>query len=479
MPSASYRRREPEKTALYQVVQSNLSTFIAQAEEEGRGVPDFVQRRLARFLGCGILSRGFVRVVCDGCKEQHLIAFSCKVRGLCPSCSGRRMAESAAHLVDNVFPRVPVRQWVLSLPMRLRYILAYDAELCGKVLGLFIREVYRWYRWTAKVEDVVDSVLDARCGSVTFIQRADSGLKLNLHFHALVMDGVYVQEDDLLSPPTFYAMPEPTNEAIAHVAVDVRRKVLKFLEEQGYDLGDADAFDDFNDREPLLAACSAASLTGTVTSGARAGRRVERLRDNTSASLTPVVTSTRCANAEGFSLHANTRIKAADRKGLEKLFRYCARGPIANDRLRWLPDGRLAYDLKRVWSDGSRAVIFDALDFIAKLLPLLPPPKVNQIRFHGQLAPCASLRDQIVPQAPAAGKKNTKNYCWAELMKRTFDYDVLVCPKCCGPMRLIATITDRETIRAILGAVGLPADSPKRAPAQIATRDLDEGWSAA
>ena len=55
------------------------------------------------------------------------------------------MAESAAHLVDHVFPRVPVRQWVLSLPIRLRFILAYDAELCSKVLNVFIREVYRWY----------------------------------------------------------------------------------------------------------------------------------------------------------------------------------------------------------------------------------------------------------------------------------------------------------------------------------------------
>lgn len=46
---------------------------------------------------------------------------SCKGRGVCPSCNALRMAEVAAHLVDEVFPVLPVRQWVLAVPKRLRY----------------------------------------------------------------------------------------------------------------------------------------------------------------------------------------------------------------------------------------------------------------------------------------------------------------------------------------------------------------------
>jgi hypothetical protein len=72
-------------------------------------------------LECGILAQGFARVRCGGCGHDFLIAFSCKGRSVCPSCNTRRMAETAAHLVDQVFPQVPVRQWVLSLPKRLRY----------------------------------------------------------------------------------------------------------------------------------------------------------------------------------------------------------------------------------------------------------------------------------------------------------------------------------------------------------------------
>lgn len=83
-------------------------------------------------LDCGILSRGFVRGACESCRHEHLVALSCEGRGFCPACGGRQMTAAAAHLVDNVFPtRAPVRQWVLSLPIRLRYLLAYDKALCA------------------------------------------------------------------------------------------------------------------------------------------------------------------------------------------------------------------------------------------------------------------------------------------------------------------------------------------------------------
>ena len=103
-------------------------------------MPRFVERELRAFLRCGILAHGFVRVHCDGCGLDRVVAFSCKGRGFCPSCGGRRMADTAAHLVDRVLPEVPVRQWVLSLPFALRYRLAYDAPLtCATCSRLFVR----------------------------------------------------------------------------------------------------------------------------------------------------------------------------------------------------------------------------------------------------------------------------------------------------------------------------------------------------
>ena len=91
-------------------------------------------RAAVRVLECGILAHGFLRLRCGACGHDKLLAFSCKRRGFCPSCGARRMAQTAAHLVDHVIPRVPVRQWVLSLPIPLRVLLAAQPELVTPVL---------------------------------------------------------------------------------------------------------------------------------------------------------------------------------------------------------------------------------------------------------------------------------------------------------------------------------------------------------
>ncbi|TDJ72856.1 MAG: hypothetical protein E2O39_05975, partial [Planctomycetota bacterium] len=151
----AYRRRQPEQGALYRVLAEHLETFLdrASADETRPRLPRFVERELRGYLRCGLLCHGFARVSCRSCGRDILIAFSCKGRGFCPSCGvspgpaqrerndpvgrsagdPRRMAETAAKLVDRVLPEVPVRQWVLSMPWRLRYLLASDPALCSAV----------------------------------------------------------------------------------------------------------------------------------------------------------------------------------------------------------------------------------------------------------------------------------------------------------------------------------------------------------
>ena len=98
------------------------------------------------------MARGFARFRCDGCAREILVAFSCKGR-ICPSCSGRRMGELAAHLVDGVLGGLPVRQWVLTLPFRLRYRLAYDHRLCRAVLEGSRGTLGRFGRFSTLVRD--------------------------------------------------------------------------------------------------------------------------------------------------------------------------------------------------------------------------------------------------------------------------------------------------------------------------------------
>ena len=107
----TYQRHQPEHTVLYKIVQENLETFLRLVHEEcGRALPDFVEKEFREYLKCGILAHGFLRAKCESCSDEHLIAFSCKKRGFCPSCGGRRMSESAIHLVDEVLPNKPIRQ---------------------------------------------------------------------------------------------------------------------------------------------------------------------------------------------------------------------------------------------------------------------------------------------------------------------------------------------------------------------------------
>ncbi|MFT5359101.1 MAG: hypothetical protein ACI9KE_006344, partial [Polyangiales bacterium] len=90
--------------------------FRERAEAQG-GLPKFVEEEFDAYLRCGILEHGLVQLACRGCGHEMVVGFSCKRRGFCPSCLGRRMSDIAAHLVDSAVPAVPIRQWVCSLPL--------------------------------------------------------------------------------------------------------------------------------------------------------------------------------------------------------------------------------------------------------------------------------------------------------------------------------------------------------------------------
>ncbi|PRQ07941.1 hypothetical protein ENSA7_23800 [Enhygromyxa salina] len=147
----SYQRRRPDETLLYQLIEEHWPTFLEPADKSG-GLPDFIVEEFEAYLRCGMLEHGLAHFACRQCGESLAVAFSCKKRGFCPSCTGRRMADVAAHLVDEVFPEVPVRQWVCSLPWRLRYAMGYDRKLCADVLDAFIVSLRRSLRRRAKAQ---------------------------------------------------------------------------------------------------------------------------------------------------------------------------------------------------------------------------------------------------------------------------------------------------------------------------------------
>src|ERR671914_2286809 len=118
----------------------------------------------------------FLCLRCADCAHQKLVAFSCKKRGFCPACGDRRMAETAAHLVDYVIPRVSVRQWVLSFPIPLRLLFAAHPELLTPVLQIIHRVIATFLIKQAGLKRT-----EADTGAVTLIQRFGSAANLNIH----------------------------------------------------------------------------------------------------------------------------------------------------------------------------------------------------------------------------------------------------------------------------------------------------------
>jgi hypothetical protein len=451
-PSTTYDPRRPAQGPLYQIVHDHFETFRAQAStlRDGEGLPRFVEQEFRDYLTCGCLACGFARLRCDTCGHSRLVPFSCKGRGFCPSCGGRRMAERAAHLVDRVFPDVPVRQWVLSLPHRLRYLPAWDHELCRAVVGVYIRAVLGWLRQRARR----DGVADGRGGAVAIVQRFGGALNLNVHVHALVLDGVFAGDGD---PFHFHAVHRLTRADVAGVAAIVADRVERLLQRRG--------------------------LGATPEEGGGSGTWADEAPESIEP-LTPGPCHARCG---GFDLHAGIVTRAGQRERLERLCRYVLRPPIAQDRLRLDPDGQVWLELRHRWSDGTTHLKFDPVDLLGRLAALTPRPRINLVLYYGVLAPRAACRAVVVgstasqgPHRALAGTAGSREverheglplpraraYRWADLMRRTFGFDVLACPRCGGRLCLLALIEQASVVERILRHLGLPTELPQPWPAR-------------
>lgn len=115
------------------------------------------------------------------------------------------MAEGAALLVDEVLPEQRMRQWVLSFPFQLRFLFASGQAIMGQVLGIVYRVIAKRLIKKAGLTHKT-----ARTGAVTLIQRFGSALKLHIHLHILVLDGVYVDDPD--GSARFRWVKAPTNQ---------------------------------------------------------------------------------------------------------------------------------------------------------------------------------------------------------------------------------------------------------------------------
>jgi hypothetical protein len=185
------------------------------------------------------------------------------------------MTERAAHLVDEVLPWVPVRQWVLTVPYRLRYQMAWNHGLSRAVLRVYTRALGDVYRRGARARGIDGG----QTGMVTALQRAGGALNMNVHFHTLVLDGVFTEVAGRTM--TFHPAPAPSDAEVAAALTTIRHRVQRLLVRHGLEPADdaTGPADRLAEESPVLAGIVGASVQGRVALGSRAGARVRRLGD--------------------------------------------------------------------------------------------------------------------------------------------------------------------------------------------------------
>jgi hypothetical protein len=441
------RSRRPAKTLLHQITRENLETYLAAwepGEDFAAHVPLHMEVAFREYLKCGLLCHGFARAYCAGCGHDFLVAFSCKGRDICPSCSTRRMVETAAHMVDDVLPRVQFRQWVLSVPKRVRWHLNNKPEVVSGLLGVFLRAVETTVRQCSP-----GAPEGSRFGAVVFVHRFGSYLNSHIHYHVLVTDGVFSASQD--GQAEFHPALDLAADDFLAVQIKMRKRGLCWLHRHGH-------LDDL--------------AVHTMDSADHAG---------------------------GWSVNASVTIPDWDRHGLERLVRYCARPPLSQERLGRLNDETLVYSLRKPTIDGRTELILTPLELLDRLSKLITPPRVHKHRYCGVLAPNAKLRKAVIETAGPSGAtlqllievrekmdldhqdssldqpqgrvRQAAARCWAMLLARIYECLPLACPKCGQPMRLIAFIMEPPVVEKILIHIGEPTEPPAvlpaRAPPQV------------
>ena len=439
-----YRPRRPHETILFQTILEHLETWLAtlrEADPDDDPIPGYVEEAFRRYITCGDPAHGFGRARCGRCGLDFMVAFSCRGRGLCPACSARYMVETAAHLVDDVLPRVPHRQWVVTFPKRVRYFLR-EPRHASAVLRIVHRAMETTIRQASP-----GAPGDARVGAVSFLQRFGSSLNPHLHLHDVATDGVFTwageaPEDGQAREVEFYEATDLTADDVEALTETIRERVLRYLV-----------------RQDLLEDWDADQMLQWQAHG-------------------------------GFSVHADTRVEDWDRMGLERLVRYCARPTFSLQRLHRLDHETLIYKLPRPDHRGRTEIVLTPHELLQRLADLLPPPRMHRHRYYGCLAPNAAMRSAVTgtagPDEELAGRLDDaadkmgitgeegprrSNARWAMLLARIYESLPLQCTRCGSPMELIAFITDPDVVTRILDHLGEPnrpkEPAPARSPPQI------------
>jgi hypothetical protein len=400
------------------------------------------------------------------------------------------MEDLTARLCSQVLPAVPLRQWTVSFPFVLRRLMGADPKLLSSVHRSFVRLVFATMRANAPITR-------GRCGAVSFLQRFDGSLGIDPHVHLVCLDGVYAERAD--GSLEFHDTGTPSNEDVETVAVHLHSAIRRILLRRGLITPEGELVPRDSQVHSSLEQLYAAAARDFVASGTLDDDGHPEIRRRWSRGAQHL--GPRLVEVDGVNVHADLRIEAADRPGRERLVGYALRPPFAHDQLAQVPDGRIAFALRKPRRNGDTHRFFTPMAFLRRLAWLIVPPRQHLVRYAGVLAARARWRSRVVPVSPpddevtpltargacppsdnlgggpssapsestaADTPRRNSRLSWPALLRRVYSVDVLACPApgCGGRMRVLSEITSPPVIRRILEHLGLPAEVPAFAPAR-------------
>ncbi len=434
-PLALYRPRDPQASDLWRLMDEHFATFQQVYDDRYQAKYGFwrpvVEHSVTAFLKCGDLHEGFARVRCPDCGHEMFVAYSCKQRCTCPSCHQKRALLTAIHVAEEVCFPVAHRQVVFTIPKRLRLHARFDRTLLGKLCSCASNCIKAEVQRLLGRDDVAPGMIGA-------IQTFGELLHWHPHMHALVTCGAFTREGEFLEVPEL-------------------------------------------DEERLLAAWQEAVFALYLAEGKIEPEVVENMRSWPHS---------------GFSVDQSVLLAAGDRAGIERLVQYMTRCPFSLSRLvEVTSSGQVVYkaekDACRPFPDPEddrlgRGVkrnfqILSPLDFLAEFTQHIPAKGSHLIRYYGWYsnkargmrakAEEAARAAELPPgssgaEAPEVATRSRSSQTWAMLIKRVYEVDPLACPRCSGPMKVIAFIEppQQEVIEKILRHCGLWDLSPPRGP---------------
>ena len=422
-----YNPRNPEKSSFYKLVERYFDEFekvYSQQYEKQYGFwRKIIRSSVDKFLKCGDLKEGFARVKCKKCGEEMFVAFSCRQRCSCPSCHQKRTLVLAYHLNEDVLADVSHRQFVFTIPKRLRIYFRYDRKLLGKLSKAAWETVRDVFCEEVACEDVYPAM-------IVGIQTFGDLINFHPHIHAIVPEGVFLESGKFINvsridPKCFFEKWENKvfdfllkEDKISQDIIDNMKK----WEHSGFSV-DNSAYVDKEDKRGMqrlieyIARCpfSLARIVKFTEEGNvvyRAGK----------SSCLP------------FPILGNEKLKAGARRNFE---------------------------------------VFKPLDFLAEVTQHIPNKGEHQLRYYGYYSnKQRGVRNRKAENGELPKEQKIKKRCsltWAMLIKMVYEIDPLKCPKCGEDMVIVSFIEKHQTevIEKILKHCNLWREPIPRPPPKI------------